>query len=191
MTRLHSSNLRDTTNSVFCHWRKATFVKANLFNQQFTSVCTKEDDSPLPTFSQSTIPSMDNITIICPRIIKLLKNMKPHNAARSYDILGMLLEETTNKIAPAVTLFFQASLDQGKVPSSWKHAHVVSLLKKGTCATAANYRPILLTSILCKLCENVIQCHHQSFYMLSSPHRCMASGNADHVRHSWSSPSMI
>ena len=70
----------------------------------------------------------------------------------------MLLKQTAVEIAPAVTLLFQASLDQGKVPSQWKKANIVPLFKKGSRSEAANYRPISLTSVLCKLCEHIIHC---------------------------------
>ena len=68
----------------------------------------------------------------------------------------MLLKQTAVEIAPAVTLLFQNSLDQGKVPSQWKKANVVPLFKKGSWSEAANYRSISLTSVLCKLWEHII-----------------------------------
>jgi len=55
-----------------------------------------------------------------------------------------------------VTHLFQASIDQGKVPLSWKEALAVPVLKKGNRSSAANYRPISLTSILCMLCEHIV-----------------------------------
>ena len=70
----------------------------------------------------------------------------------------MLLKHTAEEIAPAVTMLFQASLDQGQVPTQWKKAHIVPLFKKGSRQDAANYRPISLTSVLCKLCEHIIHC---------------------------------
>jgi len=62
-------------------------------------------------------------------------------------IPARLLKEAAVEIAPAVTLLFQASLDQAKVPLSWKEALVVSVFKKGNRSSAANYRPISLTSL--------------------------------------------
>ena len=54
------------------------------------------------------------------------------------------------------TIFFQNSLDQGKVPSSWKQAHIFPLFKKGDKTNVENYRPISLTSIACKLLEHIV-----------------------------------
>jgi len=55
-------------------------------------------------------------------------------------------------------LLFQASIDQGRVPAEWKRANIVPIFKKDSRSDAANYRPISLTSVLCKLCEHVVHC---------------------------------
>ena len=60
------------------------------------------------------------------------------------------------ELAPAISLLFQASLDQGVVPEIWKKAFVSPIFKKGDKAAAANYRPISLTCILCKTLEHII-----------------------------------
>ena len=101
---------------------------------------------------------MDPIHVSCPGVIKLLKNLKPHKAAGPDGIPARLLKEVAVEIAPAVTLLFQSSLDQGKVPSSWKRGLIVPIFKKGSRSAAANYRPISLTSILSKLCEHIVHC---------------------------------
>ena len=79
-------------------------------------------------------------------------------------ISAKLLKESAEQIAPAVTLLFQASLHQGCIPSSWKKDIVVPIYKKGSKSSPANYRPISLTAILCKLCEHIdVHCaiiHH-------------------------------
>lgn len=106
----------------------------------------------------SNHPSMENITVSVNGVIKLLKNLKPYAASGPDGIPTMLLKHTAVEIAPAVTLLFQASINQGKVPSQWKKAQIVPLFKKGSRSDAANYRPISLTSVLCKLCEHIIHC---------------------------------
>ena len=68
----------------------------------------------------------------------------------------MLLKEAADKIAPTITLLFQASLNQGNTPSTWRKALVVPIFKKGSKSDANNYRPISLTSVLCKLCEHIL-----------------------------------
>ena len=99
---------------------------------------------------------MEDITVSCKGVVKLLKNIKLHKAAGPDDIHLMLLREAADEIAPAITLLFQASLDQGNTPSTWRKALVVPIFKKGSKSDASNYRPISLTSVLCKLCEHIL-----------------------------------
>jgi hypothetical protein len=44
----------------------------------------------------------------------------------------------------------------GCIPSDWKYANVAPAYKKGEKYNAANYRPISLTCISCKIMEHVI-----------------------------------
>ena len=51
---------------------------------------------------------------------------------------------------------FQASLQHGEVPDDWKQANVAQIFKKGDRSTAANYRPISLTSVCSKIPDHII-----------------------------------
>nr|XP_054768318.1 alkaline phosphatase-like [Lytechinus pictus] len=44
----------------------------------------------------------------------------------------------------------------GKVPLSWKRAHITPVFKGGDKSLVTNYRPVALTSVLCKLLEGFI-----------------------------------
>ena len=130
--------------------------KANIFNRQFISVFTDDTKTSFPDLGPSQYPSMEDITVSCKGVVKLLKNLKPHKAAGPDDIPLMLLREAADEIAPAITLLFQASLNQGNTPSTWRKELVVPIFKKGSKSDASNYRPISLTSVLCKLCEHIL-----------------------------------
>ena len=130
--------------------------KANILNRQLISVFTDDTKTSIPNLGPSQYPSMEDITVSCKGVVKLWKNLKPHKAAGPDDIHLMLLKEAADKIAPAITLLFQASLNQGNTPSTWRKALVVPIFKKGSKSDASNYRPISLTSVLCKLCEHIL-----------------------------------
>jgi hypothetical protein len=53
-------------------------------------------------------------------------------------------------------LFFQASINQGILPTDWKTANVVPIFKKGNKSKAENYRPVSLTSEVSKMMEHII-----------------------------------
>ena len=97
-----------------------------------------DDGSPLPDLPDDHHPTMDNITVCQNGVIKLLRNLKPFTASGPDGIPTKLLKETAVKTSPAITLLFQASIDQGRVPSQWKKAHIVPIYKKGSRSSPAN-----------------------------------------------------
>ncbi|MEG7525297.1 MAG: reverse transcriptase domain-containing protein, partial [Chromatiales bacterium] len=64
--------------------------------------------------------------------------------------------ELAQELAPILTYIFRRSLALGEVPSDWCIAHVTPIYKKGQKYEAENYRPVSLTSIVCKLMEHVL-----------------------------------
>ena len=60
---------------------------------------------------------------------------------------GTFLILCPNEIADVCTLLFQASLEQGILPSDWKRANIVPVYKKGDIGRVESYRPISLTSV--------------------------------------------
>ena len=129
-----------------------------------------DDDSAMPNLGPSPSPFSCNIQISSNRVTKLLRNLKPFKATVPDGIPARLLRETAEEIAPAVTLLFQASLDQGTVPSCWKRANVVPIFKKGCRSAACNY----ITSILQTVRTYRPLRSHQASDRTQHPIRCPA-----------------
>ena len=68
-------------------------------------------------------------------------------------------------MAGPITTLFNCSLQRGEVPSDWKKANISPIFKKGSKSIAANYRPISLTAVLCKLMESFIRDHVMTYLM--------------------------
>ena len=51
---------------------------------------------------------------------------------------------------------FNQSYDSGELPEDWRNARVVPIFKKGAKHDPSNYRPVSLTTVLCKLMEHVV-----------------------------------
>ena len=56
-----------------------------------------------------------------------------------------------------VATIMQRSLDTGLVPGDWKRANVTPIFKKGSRAAPGNYRPVSLTSVCCKVMEQILK----------------------------------
>ena len=131
--------------------------RANVLNQYFSSIFTVDDNlQPLIT-NDLEIPDIPPFTVHVEGVAKLLSDIKPHKSSGPDDIPAFLLKEISFQLAPPLTLVFQASLNQQKLPIDWKIAHVVPIFKKGDRASPNNYRPISLTCLCCKILEHIIQ----------------------------------
>ena len=56
-----------------------------------------------------------------------------------------------------LAILFQKSLDEGICPDEWKCANVTPIHKKGDRTEPSNYRPVSLTSQICKVLESIIR----------------------------------
>jgi len=56
-----------------------------------------------------------------------------------------------------LSLIFKTSFESGILPQEWKSANVVPIFKKGARNDRANYRPVSLTSVPCKVMESLIK----------------------------------
>ena len=155
-----------------------TETKANLFNQQFNSVFTPKEPLSLsrlasmrvqdlkkagglpsdttPDSLQDSATNMPEINISENGLMKLLQNLKPGKAAGPDKLKPLLLRELREEIAPIIQIIFDRSLKTGKLPADWMKANVMPVFKKGDKSLAANYRPISLTCILCKVLEHIL-----------------------------------
>ena len=110
----------------------------------------------LPTLSGTPFPFMQDIEFTTQGVAKLLSNLKPNKASGPDKIAARFLKEMASALAPSLTLIFKASLAQGILPNDWKKAFIIPVYKKGDRSCAANYRPISLTNLPCKIMEHII-----------------------------------
>ena len=108
---------------------------------------------------QKSTPVMEDFSISVAGILKLLKNLKPGKAAVPDRLKPILLKELCEEIAPIIQVIFERSIQRGKLPAEWCRTQVSLIFKKGDKTSAANYRPISLTCILCKVLEHIMASH--------------------------------
>ena len=103
--------------------------KAEVLNSQFSSVLTKEDDSPLQDLDDFSTADVPNIKVGRNGVMKHLQGLKPHKATGPDEISSWFLKEMESPITSALTLILQASLEQEQTPDDCKTVNVAHIFK--------------------------------------------------------------
>ena len=130
--------------------------KAKILSEQYSSVFKRDTKKRMPPISGPRYRSMPRIKISVNGVETLLKKLNPKKAVGPDRVPTNLLKDHADIMSPVLQVIFQQSLDTGIVPSDWKQANVVAVFKIGDKNAAANYRPVSLTCILCKVLESFI-----------------------------------
>ena len=129
--------------------------KAEVLANQFQSVFTREDNN-VPDMTQSPFPDMPDVDFSVKGIEKLLKDLNISKATGPDKIPNRALKLAAEQIAPVLSFIFRQSYDQGVLPEDWRRANIASIFKKGSKSDPANYRPVSLTCVCCKLMEHIL-----------------------------------
>ncbi|EFO84347.1 hypothetical protein CRE_15119 [Caenorhabditis remanei] len=131
-------------------------TKANVFSDVFASVYTP-DDGNVPAFSPRSYAILDNF-IFEPYVVEaVLLKLRPRINTTPDEIPALFLKKVATSIALPLSIIFNKSLSSGNVPNVWKNAIVIPLHKKGPKTNCSNYRPIALTSSICKTIESIVR----------------------------------
>ncbi|CAF1006681.1 unnamed protein product [Brachionus calyciflorus] len=119
-------------------------------NHQFHSVFVNKNTKVKLLIDSNDIFSVENV-------FKKLEKIDQSKGMGNDDIHPKVLKETSHSIVKPLSLLFIKSYTTGEVPSEWREANITPLHKKGSKLEAANYRPVSLTSIVCKIMESIIK----------------------------------
>ena len=133
----------------------------------FSSVFTREDTSSLPApetnFNGSEGEKLGQLVVTTEVVASKINNMKENKSPGVDGISPKILKETVDQIRSPLAHVFNMSLKEGIVPLEWKEAKIIPLFKKGSRNKSVNYRPMSLTSVICKLLEAIIRDHMMDF----------------------------
>ena len=140
---------------------------ADLLAGFFSSTFIEEPLGPLPRecyckHNESNISDMRFETASVKLALASLNCSKSFGPDSIHPKLLVALSDN-NEFINAVTTLFNECYIKGNIPSVWKTAYVAPLHKKGSKLEAKNYRPISLTSILCKTYERLLREHIFNF----------------------------
>ena len=133
--------------------------KAELLNDYFVSVCTKDNGllPPLPPIVAEDEPKLESITFNVHKIKLTLKKLKNKFSSGPDGLPPILFKNLANQLAYPLAKIFNRLILVGEVPNIWKKANVVPIFKKGSSASPKNYRPISLTCVGSKVFETIIK----------------------------------
>ena len=134
-----------------------------------SNIYTDEADD---TYSSliTDIPSkmMGNLSITDVDIFSKLSKLKVEKSPGPDFVHPRVIFEIRTEITSALKMLFQLSLESGKLPIDWTKSIISMIHKKGSKTDVANYRPISLTCICCKVLESLIRDHIVEFCLANN-----------------------
>ena len=104
--------------------------------------------------------------VVTPEVVaNKINNMKENKSPGVDGIAPKILKETVQQIFTTLAHVFNVSLQEGIVPLEWKEANIIPLFKKGSRNKSVDYRPVSLTSVICKVLETIIRDHMMDLFI--------------------------
>ena len=126
---------------------------ADLLNNYFASVFTVESNLS----DYVTPPSdcfIDDVDFSVAVIARKLEGLNVNKSPGPNGLHPSILHNCSGVLALPLSILFSKLFTHSFVPSDWKIANVIPIFKKGEHSSACNYRPVSLTSVVCKVMES-------------------------------------
>ncbi|KAK3523840.1 hypothetical protein QTP70_010455 [Hemibagrus guttatus] len=133
--------------------------------QTFTSLPT----SPTSHNQHSATPSLTQLsTVAAEEVLQITRSCNPTTCPLD-PIPSAMLQTISPDLLPFITTVINGSLTSGHVPTAFKKARVIPILKKPALdpSDISNYRPVSLLSFLSKILERVV-CNQLSDYLMQN-----------------------
>ena len=140
------------------------YETAQEMSKFFKSVFVKENNDPLPDFNPQRTGYLGRITVSPTLVEKKMLKLKEDKAMGPDNIHPKLLVECAKELSYPIYRLFVFSLNSGTLPQDWKNARVSPIHKKGKRDLVNNYRPVSLTSVICKLLESIVRDEMLKFF---------------------------
>ena len=130
----------------------------NISNKYFHSVFNKpSNNSELPEMEQICDEDIESIDVTAELVKKKLEKVNKFKACGPDNMHPHILNATASSICVPLSLIYKDSLQSGETPVDWRVANVTPIFKKGNRCDPANYRPVSLTSQVCKVLEAIVK----------------------------------
>ena len=130
---------------------------AEEFAKTFQKFNVIEPNDPLPHLDDVPgLHTLEDIDFQTQDIVDILSHLNTNSSSGPDTLPTILLKNCATELASPLHSIFRQSIDTGILPQDWKTATITPIFKKGDKLDANNYRPISLTSPVCKVMERLI-----------------------------------
>lgn len=131
---------------------------AETLNEQYFDTFTKEDTANIPDIESKPLETdpLRTFNLNRERVMKVIRNLKINKSPGIDRIHPRVLKEIAEIISCPITIIYKKSVAESELPRQWKDAEITPIYKKDAKNLAKNYRPVSLTSVICKMLEKLI-----------------------------------
>ena len=131
--------------------------KAELLNDYFASVCTADNGiMPSAILRAPDGIKLENVHFSPEVVARTIAKIKPNTSPGGDGLPPLVIKKLARCLSTPLSSMFTSFLSVGKLPSEWKTAVVTPIYKSGLASDCSNYRPVSLTSVICKIMERII-----------------------------------
>ena len=133
--------------------------KANLTGSYFSANSSLSDSNAPDSPTQPLSNPIPSIIISSRKVCWVLRSLKTDKASGPDDIPPRFLKEFADELASVLCRLFCLILISCTYPSSWKHALVQPVAKKGDHSNPSSYCRVAFTSAVAKVFETLLNSH--------------------------------
>ncbi|KAK3553756.1 hypothetical protein QTP70_009190 [Hemibagrus guttatus] len=147
---------------------------ANFYTEKIERICqtfTSLPTSPTSHTQHSATPSLTQLsTVASEEVLQITRSCNPTTCPLN-PIPSAMLQTISPDLLPFITTVINGSLTSGHVPTAFKKARVIPILKKPALdpSDISNYRPVSLLSFISNILERVV-CIQLSDYLMQNNH---------------------
>ena len=124
----------------------------------FMSVFVNEGDGPVPPFPAQVDPQQKLEVILVEKDIReVLEGLNEHKIPGPDNIPNIILKKCATELVCPLLKLFKKTVSDGRLPQDWKNARIVPIHKSRSRGKPENYRPVSMTSHICKVMERIIK----------------------------------
>ena len=137
---------------------KGSHLKDNCFDKDFYTSTNEKCQMVKENLDLSEGVVTFNTDIVYEEVEAAIQRLKAGKSPGSDDMYPELFMNASENLKKAILYIFNSSWSAGQLPLGWRCASVKFLRKLGKTDyySPSSYRPISLTSLLCKLMERIV-----------------------------------